>query len=174
MTTKRLVIRRFSMDDLSGFVDLIRDKMASPMSVYDDQFPTDVETLIDVLRYAAGSEEWHAVALAETGELIGYITANACEESGTRNLGYCIHSAHQGRGYAREAASSVMATWAERGTAAWVAGTAARNEPSVRLLTNLGFRVVSHETASFAKDADGNPIEFEALSFRKDAQGTAI
>jgi [ribosomal protein S5]-alanine N-acetyltransferase len=46
-----------------------------------------------------------------------------------------------------------------------ISGTAAANQPSCRLLLRLGMRVTGHGTGSFRKTADGEPIEFEGLSF---------
>lgn len=45
METNRLIIRKFTDDDFQDFSDLICDKMKSKYSVYDEQFPTDNESI---------------------------------------------------------------------------------------------------------------------------------
>ena len=58
----------------------------------------------------------------------------------SRNLGYCLHTQWQGKGYATEAARRMIRYAAEElGLEKLVTGTADENLPSVRLLDKLGF-----------------------------------
>lgn len=59
-----------------GFSDLICNKMSSEYAVYDEQFPTDHDSLKGILSFFVDSEDFFAIELKETGELIGYICLN--------------------------------------------------------------------------------------------------
>lgn len=139
METERLLIRRFSMDDIEGFAQLIRDKMASPYARYDHSFPTDDGGLRDVLGFFSESDEFWAVQLKESRKIIGFISLNHVD-SVSRNLGYCLHTGYHGMGYAQEAAKRIIRfARDELGLEKLVTGTAKENQPSVRLLERLGF-----------------------------------
>jgi [ribosomal protein S5]-alanine N-acetyltransferase len=167
METKRLILRRFSMDDFPAFAGLIRDKMASELSRYDNQFPTDDEGIREVLQYLTGLNGFFAVILKAENRLIGFVALNEIDEE-TRNFGYCIHSAYQGKGFATEAAAPVIA-YAKDSLRArrLLASTAEVNAASVRLLERAGFRRVGRGTGSFVKDAQGNPVVFASLDFER-------
>ena len=167
LETARLLLRPFSQEDFEDFSVLILDKMSSPMSVYDDPFPTDEEGLHRVLSWFVSTDQFFALELKATHRVIGLASLNRVDDQ-TRNLGYCIRSDHQGQGYATEAvAAMVEHARALPGVCRLVAGTAQCNTPSVRLLERAGFRLTGESTTSFAKDAEGNPIEFPSFSFEK-------
>jgi len=70
------------------------------------------------------------------------------------------------KGYATEACRAAMDHLFRRlGADRVVTGTAAANEPSCRLLRRLEMPEVGRHTASSRKTDDGQPIEFEAISF---------
>lgn len=157
------------MEDLQDFIDLIRDKMSSEYAVYDEQFPTDEESIKGILTYFAGTEEYWAVeadnkALGEH-HVIGFISLNIVDET-TRNLGYCIHSAYQRKGYATEAVSGMLIyAKQELKICKIVTGTAKENTPSVRLLEHFGFTMTGESQGSFVNDEQGNPIMFTGRSY---------
>ena len=107
METKRLILRRFVPEDFPAFRELIRDKMNAPSAAFDEPYPTDDEGLLGVLRYFAGSDEFFAVERKDGRRLIGFVALNRTGED-IRNLGYCIHTADQGMGYAGEAAYAAL------------------------------------------------------------------
>ncbi len=165
MQTERLNIRRFTADDIEAFCELIKDKMASPLAAYDDPFPTDDESLRGILGYFCTTDEFFAVELRENARLIGFIALNRVSD-GVRNLGFCIHSAFQGRGLAFEAAlAAVEFARTELKLNKLVSGTALLNTPSIRLLKRLGFIETERTQASFATDSNGGAITFTACSF---------
>lgn len=163
--TSRLHLRRFTPEDFADFASLIRDKQASPMAVYDHEFPTDDEGIRGVLDFFSGAEAFVAVELREEGRVIGLMSLHAVDEH-TRDLGYTLHSAYQHRGYAREAAQALV-DYARNtlGATRLTAGTAQANAPSIALLEHLGFRRTSEGTASFAKDEKGQPIVFTSCGY---------
>ncbi len=159
--TKRLLIRPFMESDFDGFVALIRDKMAGRFAAYDEQFPTDEAELRRILAHFIHSDEFFALEEQQEKQLIGFITLNHIDDS-TRNLGYCVHSAFQGRGYASEAVSGVIQFAAEAGVTKLVSATAIDNLPSVRLLQKMGFMETKRNMISFVNDDAGKPIYFLA------------
>lgn len=139
METERLYIRKFVAGDIDDFCELIRDKMASPYAIYDSAFPTDDAGLREVLGYFASTDEFWALELKEESKIIGFISLNHVDDT-SRNLGYCLHTQWQGKGYATEAARRMIRYAAEElGFDKLVTGTADENLPSVRLLDKLGF-----------------------------------
>ncbi len=167
METKRLILRRFLKDDFAAFAALIRDKMSSGLSRYDNQFPTDDEGLREVLSYIIGLDGFFAVIVKAEDRLIGFMALHAIDEE-TRNFGYFIHSRYQGKGYATEAAAPAIAYAKDTlHTRKLMASTAETNIPSVRLLERAGFLRTGRGDASFIKDAQGNPIVFSSLHFER-------
>lgn len=165
METKNLVIRKFIVEDLDYFKELIRDKMNSEMAIYDDQFPTDDNSLKSIFDYFMTTDEFMGVALKENNTIIGFVSLNRIDDI-SRNLGYCINSKYQGLGYATEAVGALI-NYAkyELKLKKLVSGTAKNNIPSVELLKHLNFIETKSSIASFVNDDNGNPIEFIAASY---------
>jgi len=162
INTERLIIRPFAETDLDDVTTLIRDKMTSEYAYSDTQWPTNDESMKDILGYYMGEKPWSwcAVEIEATGHVIGFVCAGARDET-TRNLGYTIRSDHQNKGYAYEACRALMDHCIQNlGARRFLAGTADANMPSVKLLAKLGFTKIRSSQGSFAKDAEGNPIMF--------------
>jgi ribosomal-protein-alanine N-acetyltransferase len=90
-----------------------------------------------------GSEMWLNWAVRAEGRVIGFVEATVLIE-GRVEIAYFIGKRFQGRGFGTDATATMLAFLAHRLTKAdfW-ATVDARNRPSVRLLTRLGFEVVS-------------------------------
>jgi len=166
MQTTNLKIRRFCNADFDDFAELIRDKMASEYAIYDHPFPTDDEALKKILDYFTSTDEFFAVELIRTNKVIGFLTLNNCEEQGVRNLGYCINTQYQGKGYGTEAVKEII-RYAKEEMKIYklITGTAKNNIPSVRLLSAVGFKKTGENIASFSKDQNGNLIESIGYSY---------
>jgi ribosomal-protein-alanine N-acetyltransferase len=166
MQTLNLLIRRFNNNDFLDFAELIRDKMSSVYAVYDEQFPTDENSLKGILDYFSSSDEFYAVELKSSKKVIGFLTLNTCKEQGIRNLGYCIHTQYQGNGYGTEAVNEIIRYAKEElKLNKLITGTAQNNIPSVRLLLAAGFIKIGESKCSFVADDKGNPIEFIGNSY---------
>jgi ribosomal-protein-alanine N-acetyltransferase len=166
MQTLNLLIRRFCNNDFIDFAGLIRDKMSSVYAIYDEQFPTDENTLQGILDYFSSSDEFYAVELKSSKKVIGFLTLNNCQEPRTRNFGYCIHTQHQGRGYGTEAVNEIIRyAKNELKLNKLITGTAQNNIPSVGLLLAVGFKKIGESKGSFVADDKGNPIEFIGNSY---------
>ena len=166
MQTTNLKIRRFSSADYDDFAELIRDKMASEYAKYDHPFPTDDDSLKQILDYFSGTDEFYAVELIKTNKVIGFLSLNNCEEQGARNLGYCIHTQYQGKGYGTEAVNEII-RYAKEEMKLYklITGTAKDNIPSVRLLSAVGFTKTGENIGSLGEDENGNPIESVGYSY---------
>ncbi len=165
METDHLIIRRFVRDDFQDFSNLICDKMRSRYAVYDEQFPTDHENVKALLYFFKDSEEFWAIELKATKNVIGFVSLNYIDEH-TRNLGYCIHTEYQGKGFASEVVVEIMRYAHETlNVRKMISGTAEENEPSVKLLLKTGFSLVEKSKGSFVNDEKGNPIIFTGCSF---------
>ena len=166
MKTNNLRIRKFCNEDFDDFAELIRDKMASEYAIYDHPFPTDDEMLKNILGYFSSTDEFYAVELLSTNKVIGFVSLNNCEEQGVRNLGYCIHTQYQGKGYGTEAVDEIIRYAKEElKINKLIAGTAKDNIPSVRLLSAVGFKKIGENVGIIVKDEIGNPIESIGYSY---------
>jgi len=84
-----------------------------------------------------------AVTLAATDEVVGDVCLEGLAPGREPAVGYIIAPAHRGRGYAGEAAGRMVRyAFEELNLPRLTAQCFDRNEPSKRVLTGLGFRVV--------------------------------
>jgi RimJ/RimL family protein N-acetyltransferase len=165
LETERLIIRRFTDGDREDFERLIIDKMNSKYAIYDQQFPTDKESLRKVFDFFKQSDEFFSVELKENHRVIGFLSLNYIDND-SRNLGYCLHSDYHNQELGKEMATEIIKYAKEvLQIKKLVSGTAEENIPSVRLLQGLGFKIVKKELSSFANDEKGNPITFVGCLF---------
>jgi RimJ/RimL family protein N-acetyltransferase len=92
-------------------------------------------------RIAEGEGLVAGIERLDTGELIGDLTLMlvAAEHRGAE-IGWLLHPAHGGRGYATEAARAGLGLLFDAGAHRVVARVDARNAPSLRLCERLGMR----------------------------------
>ena len=76
--------------------------MSSEYAVYDEQFPTDNDSLHSILNHFVCSDDFLLIEKKDTHRVIGFISLNCIDEI-TSNLGYCIHTKYQKDGFAKEA-----------------------------------------------------------------------
>lgn len=165
METPRLIIRKFKLEDLKDFSALICNKMSSEYAIYDAQFPTDAESLKELLDYLKDSDEFFAAELKALRKVIGFFSLNFVDDH-TRNLGYCIHTDYQRNGFASEAVAELMKYAKEElHLNKLISGTAEANKPSMCLLARNGFKIIGKQQESFANDENGNPITFTGCLF---------
>jgi RimJ/RimL family protein N-acetyltransferase len=153
--TTRLVLRRFSTDDLEAFQAYRSDPDLAP---YQNWKPTSDEQAREFLSDqaqqtlgAAGQWLQLAVTLTDTGEVIGDLGLCVVDESGGRvTLGFTLARSAQGCGYATEAVTGVLDALLDQGRArSVVAITDARNAAAVALLRRIGFGLEGTAAAMF-------------------------
>lgn len=144
--TDRLQIRSLRESDWPEVQKIWIDFGRTPYAVYDAPLPTDDDGARALTRQFADSGLFFAVCLS--GRIIGYVGFHMAD--GTYDVGYCFHTAYQGRGYAYESVKALLDRIAENYPGAgFTAGTALENIPSCNLLKKLGFTCISTETVSF-------------------------
>lgn len=158
LTTDRLIIRRLARPDLDA---LCRYRSDPEVSRYQFWNRYELEDAIQLLESQKGMEPdvpdfWFAVVLElrETGEVIGDFAMRAVgkasprtfgEWEGQTEIGFNVATAHQRRGYAREAAARVLDfLFDDMGRHRVTAITDTRNAACAGLLESLGFRREGH------------------------------
>jgi RimJ/RimL family protein N-acetyltransferase len=153
ITTARLVLRPYTMDDL----DAVHDMQSRPdVTRY---LPFDVRDRGEAQkslaeRVAAGRPDHEgghlllalAVVLPPAGTVIGDVVLfQVSQEHRQGEIGYIFHPDHAGRGYATEAARVMLGLGFEAyGLHRIIGRIDARNAPSARVLERLGMRREAH------------------------------
>ena len=155
LETDRLIIRNYVVDDWKELQELAIDYQASEWAQYDHPRPTSEEEVKGMAAWFASGDGYLAVCLKTTGKLIGLLNIHhkEVEEGRVHGLGYVLHSAYHGQGYATEACRAglvqVFGSW----RADWVTtGTHPENESSVRLLKRLGLSEVSEGAYAITRE----------------------
>jgi RimJ/RimL family protein N-acetyltransferase len=147
LDTDRLVLRPFEEGDLDAFFAIQSDE-ESARWLYEEPRTLD-ETKALLAKKAAGDSfiaegDWLAAAVIarETGRLVGDLSMQwVSEQHKTGEIGFIFDRAHQGRGYATEAARAFLAFGFEgMGFHRMIGRTEARNTASARVLEKLGMR----------------------------------
>ena len=146
--TERLCIRGLHTDDWADMKNIFSDFSRSAYGVYDRPFPTKDDEIKALVRQFVGSGLFFAVSPLGGDRMAGYVCFH--RDGDRYDLGYCFHSAYQGKGYAYESVKALLVYMARAyPVSAFTAGTAMDNTPSRRLLEKLGFVCRSTEPISF-------------------------
>jgi RimJ/RimL family protein N-acetyltransferase len=147
LETERLMLRPYEEGDLDALYAVQSDE-ESARWLYNEPRTLD-ETRVLLARLIAGDGlsaegDWlsAAVIARESGEYVGGMSMQwVSEQHKTGEVGFIFDRAHQGRGYATEAARAFLAFAFERMGFHRVIGRAeARNVASARVLEKLGMR----------------------------------
>lgn len=151
LVSERIVLRRFRLADLSALVAYRSIPEVARFQGWDAPFSSaEGEDLIRGMmgRHPDTEGSWFqfAVALRSNGKLIGECAAKTlAEDSRQAEIGYTLAPAHQGRGYATEAARTLLRyLFQARGKHRVIAYCDVRNAPSARVLQRLGMRREGH------------------------------
>jgi aminoglycoside 6'-N-acetyltransferase len=151
IVSERIVLRRFRLDELPALVAYRSMPEVARFQGWPAPYPmTEGADLIT--RMMSGHPdtpgEWFqfAVALRSSGELIGECGAKTmAPDSQQAELGYTVAPAHQGRGYATEAARALLGyLFGALGKHRVTAYCDPRNAASERVLRRLGMRREGH------------------------------
>lgn len=154
--TERLILRRFSGDDLQDLYEYLSDEEVVRFEPYR---PMDRAEAESTLIWRIATEEMIAVVLKSSGKLIGNVYLGK-RDFEARELGFVFNRRFWGQGYAQESCQAVMQQAFESGIHRIYAECDPRNEASWKLLERLGFSREAHlrENVYFWKDEQGNPI----------------
>jgi RimJ/RimL family protein N-acetyltransferase len=164
LRTQRLVLRRFSADDVDNLVDLDADP--DVMRFVTGGIPTSREEIEnDVLPAFLGYYQryegygfWAAIE-KETGEFLGWFhfRPRPDAEPGEVELGYRLRKSAWGKGYATEGSRALVDKgFTELGVERVVAEAMAVNEASRRVMEKAGLRLVRthHEPWPYPIEGD--------------------
>ena len=143
--TERLTLRELTLDDIDPLSEVLSDPWT--MRFYHRPFSRE-EVVAWIERWRASYVEnrfglW-ALVLKETGQLIGDtgLTLQDVEGQLFPEVGWHVHRAHQGNGYATEAGRASLGYGFENlGLERVISLIRPENEPSWRVAEKLGMRV---------------------------------
>lgn len=151
--TERLVLRPLVPEDVDVIVAYRNDPA---VAVYQDwSLPVPRERVEQQIAAAAGWTDLapgqpRNIGIEAGGELVGDLYAGIDENGGVAEIGFTLRTEHQGKGYAFEAASALVADLIERlGCHRVFAQLSPENARSARLLEKLGMHVESLAPASY-------------------------
>jgi RimJ/RimL family protein N-acetyltransferase len=151
LETERLVLRPFRAGDLAAMRRMQSDESIVRWLYNEVRDEHETKQLLDrKIAGAALTEEGQwlscAITLRESGEVVGDLSLHwVSKEHRCGEIGFILASAHQGRGYATEAAAALLPFAFE--TMGWhrlIGRTEARNIGSARVLEKLGMRLEAH------------------------------
>lgn len=147
ITSKRLVIRRFTPDDAEAFAAYRSEAEVARYQDWECPYPVnDARTFIASQQHLApgrpGTWFQFAVCLPSSGAPIGDVALGTSRDEGRQaELGFTFTSAYQGQGYATEAVRTVTRyAFDTLGLHRVFSRTDGRNLRAQRLLERLGFR----------------------------------
>ena len=151
LETERLVLRPFEDGDLEAMY-AIQSDAESARWLYNEARSLDETKALLAKKIAAdrfrAEGDWltAAVVARATGQFVGDVSMQwVSEQNKTGEIGFIFDRAHQGLGYATEAARAFLAFAFERiGFHRVIGRTEARNTASARVLEKLGMRLEAH------------------------------
>ena len=146
LATPRLRIRDLTLEDAPFIVALLNDpafiRYIGDRGVRTEDAARAYLAGGPLASYARHGFGLRAVTLATTGEPIGICGLLQRDELPGPDLGFAFLPGHRAQGYGFEAASAVKAdAHARLGLATLLAIVSPANEPSIRLLAKLGFKL---------------------------------
>lgn len=153
MRTQRLLLRPLRPDDVDVIVDYRNDPEVAELQDWDLPVPRE-----RVVQHVEAQSGWTDIVPGEPrqigidldGELIGDLYVGLDEHGGVAEIGFTLRTEYQGKGYAFEAASVVVADLVERlGCHRIYAQLSTKNVRSARLLERLGMHVESLAPKSY-------------------------
>jgi ribosomal-protein-alanine N-acetyltransferase len=175
LETQRLLLRNFKPTDWKDLLEISQEYEQSDMGQYDQEYPQTPEGIKEVVELLASGDEFAAVVLKNQPKVIGLVQFQRKKDyvdEVVHGLGGIFNSNFQGKGYAFEAFKIVLEyLFEEFGIDRCIAGTAAVNSKSRKLIERLGFREIIQKQVHFRKDSNGNPINFTYVIYefsRKD------
>ena len=173
--TDRLTLRNFRVGDAEALFDYLREPTASCFFSLKLADPAAAES--EVLR-RAGDDEYVAVCLRESGQLIGdlFIHPDAVwpddpekpQQPDTVSVGWNFNPLFSGKGYAFEAAQALCSElFTHQGKRRIYAYVEDHNASSRRLCEKLGMRMegLFLEYVTFQNDSAGNPIYENTMQY---------
>lgn len=151
--TERLVLRPLHEGDIDVIVAYRNDPAVAALQDWDlpvsrEQVQRHVETQSAWTDITSGAPR--QIGIERDGELVGDLYVGLDEHGGVAEIGFTLRADQQGKGYAFEAASAVVADLVERHGCHRIYGQLSpENVRSARLLEKLGMHVESLAPKSY-------------------------
>ncbi len=164
LETRRLLIRPFTVadaEDAHAFFTL--EEVMQPVGMA--PVHTDMEQTMARLSRWAQHGMHHALALRETGVVIGYVVVKPDSEEDredTRELGFALHPDYQHKGYMDEAVLAILDELRRAGIRFVWACCFKDNLPSKRFIQRAGFTFQQEG----AYTAEGEGKTYPSLEYR--------
>ena len=136
METQRLLLRPFAEEDYDDLYEFLSQRRDDAFEAYPG---ITYENGREHLCYRLGSDAFFAIALKDTGKVIGNVYCGARDFS-AREVGFIVNKDYQRRGFAFEAVTAVLAACFAANIHRIYAECDPRNECSRKLLEKLGFQ----------------------------------
>lgn len=154
LETERLIIRPLNPSDADALFAYRADKSANAYQGWIPETRDQAEAFIAATaRQIDTPNTWFQLALVQKSSqsLVGDLGIHFFDPDGQQvALGYTLHKAHQGQGYATEALrATIQYLFAKLHKHRITASTDPANTASIRLLRRLGFRQEAHHRQSF-------------------------
>ena len=144
--TERLTVRNFRPEDAADLAEILTDPDVTYFEPYE---AFTAEACVQEAVKLSESRELFAVVLGE--KVIGKLYFSA-RGFGSYEVGWTLHGAYQGKGYAAESVRSLMEyAFREKGVRRVIAEIDTRNDRSVRLAERLGMRREAEHMALFPR-----------------------
>jgi RimJ/RimL family protein N-acetyltransferase len=172
LETERLRLRPFVASDLEAMYEIYSDPGVVRYLYEPQRSRAGVTELLarkaaNTRLEAEGDGLSAAVVRRDDGRLVGDVSLVWVSESHRQGeIGFVMHPAHQGRGYASEAAAPLLAFAFETlGLHRVVGRTEARNAGSARVLEKLGMRREAHLVENeWVKDEWQSELDYAILA----------
>lgn len=166
LTTERLVIRRYTLDDRQDYFEIFGNPT---ISKYDDFDPIDLSTasinIQEILDwYENGSpEQSFAVELPSIKKAIGCLY-QITKKNSDIYIGFHFNESFQGKGYASESIAAYVYLLLEQTSGNIMALTDPENISSINLLKKIGFDFVKNKVT---KNKKNQVIKESVFRFKK-------
>ena len=154
--TERLILRRYSKEDLQDLFEYLSDKEVVEYEPYQPQTFDEVK---ENLEWRIRSDEMIAVELKDSHKMIGNVYMGK-RDFEALEMGYVFNRNYWGHGYAAESCKALIQQAFSNGIHRVYAECDPENKSSWKLLEALGFQREAHfrKNVYFWKDETGKPI----------------
>ena len=154
--TDRLILRRFTQDDLLDLFEYLSDPEVVRFEPYR---PMTLEEARQELDRRIASAEMIAIELKSSGKMIGNVYLGK-RENNTLEIGFVFNRHYWNQGYAMESCKALIQKAFSSGITKVYAECDPENQGSWKLLERLGFTREAHliKNTWFWRDEQGGPI----------------
>ena len=165
MKTKHLTIRPLKGNDRADMEEILtNDDVRKTYLIPDFASEEEVTALFETLHKNSLSKEHYLYGICQGKRLIGFV--NDVEQKGdVIELGYVIHPAYQGKGYATEMLNAVLLDLKELGYIKVLAGAFEENIASIRVMEKCGMEKTDREEDIAYRGRKHHCVYYEKVMF---------